>query len=161
VSVSIAVLTISDAGARGERADASGDAIAAWIATRNFTLHARATVPDDPIAIVQQLLAWCDDDAPKLVLTTGGTGIAPRDVTREAMLVVVEREVTGIAEAIRDAGRTETPRAALTRGIAGIRGSSLVVNLPGSPAAVQSALNTLDPLVEHISALLRGDTAHP
>src|SRR5215213_10963968 len=96
-----AILTISDAGARGERADGSGDAIASWIVERGYTLAARALVPDDSVSIVRQLLAWCDGDAADLVLTTGGTGLSARDNTPEATRAVLEREAPGIAERLR------------------------------------------------------------
>src|SRR5215218_9717992 len=98
-----AILTISDAGARGERADGSGDAIASWLEERGYTRAARALVPDDSVAIVRQLLAWCDGDVADLVLTTGGTGLSARDNTPEATRAVLEREAAGIAERLRAA----------------------------------------------------------
>ncbi|MDE3217092.1 MAG: MogA/MoaB family molybdenum cofactor biosynthesis protein, partial [Gemmatimonadota bacterium] len=126
------MLTVSDAGARGERADGSGDAIAAWVRARGADLAARALVGDDSHAIARQLAAWCDADAADLVLTTGGTGLGPRDVTPEATRVVIEREAPGIAERIRIMCMNDFPRAALSRGVAGTRHKSLIVNLPGS-----------------------------
>src|ERR671938_1044261 len=109
----VAILTVSDAGARGERADSSGDAIAGWAARRGDDVTARALVPDDSGAIVRFLLEWCDDDAADLVLTTGGTGLGPRDITPEATRTVLEREAPGIAEALRAASRAITPYAML------------------------------------------------
>jgi len=157
----LAILTVSDAGARGERADASGDAIAEWAVARKASLAARAIVPDDTVAIVSQLVAWCDGDAADVVLTTGGTGLAPRDVTPEATRAALEREAPGIAEALRDAARPGFPRAMLSRGVAGTRGRTLVVNLPGSPGGVRDGLAVLDAVVDHAVELVRGEqTAH-
>ena len=152
-----AILTISDAGARGERADGSGDAIASWLEARGYAMAARALVPDDSVAIVRQLLAWCDGDAADLVLTTGGTGLSARDNTPEATRAVLEREAAGIAERIRVACIDAFPRAALSRGIAGSRHRTLIVNLPGSPGGVRDALQALDPIVDHAVAILRGE----
>src|ERR671917_765972 len=115
----IAILTISDAGSRGERADTSGDAIARWAELRGDTLAARALVPDENVEIVRQLLDWCDGDLADLVITTGGTGLSARDVTPEATRAVLEREAPGIAERIRVTSIDRFPRAALARGLAG------------------------------------------
>ena len=157
----VAILTISDAGARGERADGSGDAIAAWASERGYELSARALVPDDSVAIVRQLLAWCDGDAADLVLTTGGTGLSPRDNTPEATRAVLEREAVGIAERLRVACIDSFPRAALSRGVAGSRHRTLVVNLPGSTSGVRDSLHALVPIVDHAVAITRGQaTGH-
>jgi molybdenum cofactor synthesis domain-containing protein len=152
----VAVLTISDAGSRGERADTSGDAAAEWAATEGARLVARALVPDDTVCIARQLLAWCDDDVADLVLTTGGTGLSPRDVTPEATRTVLEREAPGIAERIRIGSATSSPRAALGRGVAGVRGRTLIVNLPGSTNGVTESLSVLAPLARHAVDILRG-----
>jgi molybdopterin adenylyltransferase len=152
----VAVLTVSDAGARGERADTSGDAAAQWAASRSAEVVARAMVPDDVVAIAQRLIAWCDGDAADLVLTTGGTGLSARDVTPEATRSVLEREAPGIAERIRAVTGVEFPRAALGRGVAGVRGRTLIVNLPGSTSGVRDSLSALEPIVSHAVAVLRG-----
>jgi molybdopterin adenylyltransferase len=151
----VAILTASDAGARGQRADTSGDEIARWAEGREYAVVARVLLPDDAAALSAQLAAWCDADAADLVLTTGGTGLAPRDVTPEATRAVLEREAPGIAERIRALGAAATPRSALSRGVAGTRGRTLIVNLPGSPGGVRDALAALDPIVDHACAILR------
>ncbi len=153
----VAVLTISDAGARGERADASGDAAAAWAHAQSAEVTARAVVPDDSLAIVTQLLAWCDEDIADLVLTTGGTGLSARDVTPEATRAVLEREAPGIAERLRAVTGASFPRAALSRGLAGVRGRTLIVNLPGSTSGVHECLAALEPIACHAVGILRGE----
>jgi molybdopterin adenylyltransferase len=155
----VAILTISDAGARGERDDLSGAEIERWALGRGASVAARAMVADETVAIVRTLAAWCDGDAADLVLTTGGTGLSPRDVTPEATRVVIERDAPGIAELIRARAAAHFPRAALGRGIAGARGQTLVVNLPGSPSGVRDALAVLDAVVDHACDILRGRVA--
>ena len=152
----VAILTVSDAGARGERADTSGDAAARWAEGISARVVERAIVADDTVAIVQQLLAWCDGDIADLVLTTGGTGLSPRDITPEATRAVIEREVPGIMERIRAVTGATFPRAALGRGIAGVRAGTLIVNLPGSTAGVRDSLAALESIVGHAVDILRG-----
>jgi molybdopterin adenylyltransferase len=157
----LAILTVSDAGHRGERADTSGDAIAAWAAEHGYTLVERALVPDETGRIAGVLTAWADADLADLVLTTGGTGLTARDVTPEATRAVLEKEAPGIAEALRLAAYPRFPRAALSRGTAGVRARTLIVNLPGSPGGVRDGLAVLDQFAEHAVELVRGErTGH-
>ena len=157
----VAVLTISDATSRGERADGSGDAAAAWVASVGGTVAGRAVVSDDVVPIVRQLVAWCDADVADLVLTTGGTGLSPRDVTPEATRAALDREAPGIAERLRAVTGADFPRAALSRGVAGVRGRTLVVNLPGSTSGVRDMLAAFEPIARHAVDIVRGDvTSH-
>jgi molybdenum cofactor synthesis domain-containing protein len=157
----VAVLTVSDAGSRGERADVSGDLIATWAAERGHPVAARSLVPDETGPIAGALCRWADADLADLVVTTGGTGLTLRDVTPEATRAVLDREAPGIAEAIRARALPGFPRAALARGLAGVRGKTLIVNLPGSPGGVRDGLAVLDGIVAHAIALVRGtDTTH-
>jgi molybdopterin adenylyltransferase len=156
VPIRLAILTISDAGSRGERSDSSGDLIASWAKERGYTLAERALVPDETARVASQLAAWCDNDQVDLILTTGGTGLTDRDVTPEATRAILDKEAPGIAEALRMSAFPRFPRAALSRGLAGVRAKTLIVNLPGSPGGVRDGLDVLAILVEHAVELVRG-----
>ena len=152
----LGILTVSDAGARGERTDGSGDAIAAWAGGKGYTVVERALVADETAAIAATLVRWADGGNVDLILTTGGTGLTVRDVTPEATRAVLDKEAPGIAEALRHAVYPRFHRAALSRGVSGVRGRALIVNLPGSTGGVRDGLAVLDDLVEHAVALIKG-----
>ena len=156
----VAILTVSDGASRGVRADTSGDAIAELLAARGEIVE-RGVVPDERDQISARLRNWCDAGAIDLILTTGGTGLAARDITPEATRDIAEREAPGIAEAMRAAGLRHTPRAMLSRSLAVVRGSTLIVNLPGSEKGVRESLGAVLDVLPHAVELLRGQTEHP
>ena len=152
------VLTISDSCARGDRVDVSGPAVAAVLRRRNFQLVGTEIIPDEQSAIEKAIIHWAGES--RLVITTGGTGIAERDLTPEATRRVSTRLLEGVAERMRMEGAKKTPFAALSRGVCGIRGESLILNLPGSPSAAVESLESVIDLLPHALELLSGNTEH-
>jgi molybdopterin adenylyltransferase len=153
----VAILTVSDRSAEGKRQDASGPALEAEVRGAGWELVATRIVPDEAAKISGALLGWVDSGTVDVILTTGGTGFGPRDVTPEATLEVIEREAPGLAEAMRAASLSISPHAMLSRARAGICKQTLIVNLPGSPKGAVQNLNVIRPALEHAVLLLRGD----
>ena len=161
-AVRVGILTCSDAAARGAREDTAGPAIAQVLEPLRPRIVEKAIVPDDRQRITETLRAWVTGGAVNLIVTTGGTGFGPRDITPEATRPVLEREAPGLAELMRAEGRKRTPMAALTRGLVGIAGGALIVNLPGSEQGVRESLDALLPVLPHALDLIAGDTEqHP
>jgi len=151
-----AVLIASDSCARGERADESGAHIAARLAETGWEVVETRVVPDDATLIAETLCEWADRRGVDLVVTTGGTGLSPRDITPEATAAVIDRRAPGLAEALRSNGARRIPTAWLSRGEAGLRGTTLIVNLPGSARAAREGMDLLLPLLAHAFAMMRG-----
>jgi len=151
-----AIVIASDKGSRGERQDISGDVIQQFLSENHYTLIERIIVPDERAVISQELIRLCDVSNCDLILTSGGTGLSPRDWTPEATLEVLDRLVPGIPEALRAASYAITPRSMLSRAVAGVRGSTLIINLPGSPKAVAENLFTLANVLDHGLEILTG-----
>jgi len=157
MTIRFGVLTISDRSSRGEREDASGPALARLIQAEGWSLDKQAVIPDDESTIRKTLIEWTDSDDLDIILTTGGTGFAPRDVTPEATRAVIEREAPGLAEAMRSASLKITPHAMLSRIVTGIRKKTLIINLPGSPKGAVENLQVILPVLPHAIQLLRED----
>jgi molybdopterin adenylyltransferase len=155
------VVTVSDKGYAGEREDSSGPLLAELLRKMGAQVVRQTIVPDEQAEIRRMLITLADEAHLDLIVTTGGTGPAPRDVTPEATRTVIEREMPGLAEVLRFEGYRQTPLAVISRGVAGIRGRTLIVNLPGSPKAVREGMETLIPVLPHAIQMLRGvDTEH-
>jgi molybdenum cofactor synthesis domain-containing protein len=157
VGYRVGILTVSDMGARGLRPDTSGQAIRDILATLDAEIVRYEVVPDERHQIEDRLRRWADEDGLDLVLTTGGTGLGPRDVTPEATRAVIDREAPGLVVAMVCEGLKHTPLAMLTRAVAGLRGRTLIVNLPGSPKAVRENLQVILPVLPHALELARGE----
>jgi molybdenum cofactor synthesis domain-containing protein len=162
MALRVGILTVSDKGSRGERVDTSGQAIREMLASLEATVEHYLVVPDEKEVIVSRLREWADEAGLDLIITTGGTGLSPRDVTPEATLAVVERVVPGMAEAMRHEGLKHTPMAMLSRAVVGVRGRTLIVNLPGRERGVRENLAHLLPVLPHALAMLGGEPGdHP
>ncbi len=155
--ITVAVLTLSDKGSKGEREDVSGPLIADILKPIGAVLKHYEILPDEKNLIKENLIRFCGKV--DLILTTGGTGLAPRDVTPDATLEVIEKEVSGIAELMRSEGFKKTRRAALSRAVAGIKANTLIINLPGSPKAVRENLETILDIIPHAIEKIKGDTS--
>lgn len=154
---SVGVLTISDKGSRGERKDESGEAVARLLEEHGYAVARKGVVPDDRTRIAETLMAWVDQEHLPLIVTSGGTGLSPTDVTPQAMREVIDFEVPGMAEAMRCASLQKTPHAMLSRAMAGVRKGSLIINLPGSPRGAIENLSVVLPALEHALEKLAGD----
>jgi molybdopterin adenylyltransferase len=152
------VLTVSDSAARGDVSDESGPVIRHLLKQHGYNVLLHKTVPDEVQDVRDILITWIDRTSVDIIVTTGGTGLFPRDITPEATKSVIEREVPGIAEAIRIKGLDFTPRAMLSRGVTGVRGKTLIINLPGSPLAVVQGMDVILPVLKHALDKIKGDT---
>ncbi len=159
MKIRFGILTLSDRSSRGERQDSSGPALAALIEAEQWSVVKHEILPDHEPAIREILVSWADSRDMDVILTTGGTGFSPRDVTPEATRAVIDREAPGLAEAMRTASLKVTPHAMLSRIVTGIRRQTLIVNLPGSPKGAVENLQVIVPVLPHAVQLLRGDPA--
>jgi molybdenum cofactor synthesis domain-containing protein len=159
MNLRVGILTVSDRSSRGEREDASGPALAALVQAEGWSVTQQALLPDEKSVIQDLLASWADSAEFDIILTTGGTGFAPRDITPEATRAVMEREAPGLAEAMRTASLKVTPHAMLSRIVTGIRKRTLILNLPGSPKGAVENLQVVIPVLPHAIQLLRDDPA--
>jgi molybdopterin adenylyltransferase len=159
MTIRFGILTLSDRSSKGEREDASGPALAALVRAQNWSVAKQHILPDDESAIRAPLTEWADGGEVDVILTTGGTGFAPRDVAPEATHAVIQRDAPGIAETMRAESLKKTPHAMLSRAVAGIRGQTLIINLPGSPKGAVENLQTIIPVLPHAVQLLKDDPA--
>lgn len=153
----VAILVLSDKGSRGEREDTSGPALEQWLARQGAKVMHVEVIPDEQELIEVKLMGWADSGSLDLLLTCGGTGVSPRDVTPDATMRVVERVIPGFGEEMRRKSLEKTPNALISRAIAGIRGGSLIINLPGSPKGAIENLEAIWPAVPHAVAKIQGD----
>ena len=158
--IQVVIVTVSDSAVAGTRADRSGPALRERVEALGWSVRAQELVADERDQIAAVLKRWADSPEALVILTTGGTGVALRDVTPEATRDVIEREVPGLGELMRAEGRKATPFAVLSRGLAGLRGQTLIVNLPGSPKGAVESLDSIAKLIPHIVDLLEGRTSH-
>lgn len=157
MSIRFAILTVSDRSWRGERLDLSGPALEKVILDKGWEIKEKAILPDQKDQIQEKLIEWSDLSGVDIIITTGGTGFSPRDVTPEATLAVIDRHAVGLAEAMRFQSMKITPHAMLSRAVCGIRGSTLIINLPGSPKAAVENLQIVMPVLPHAVQLLQND----
>jgi len=157
MTIRFGILTLSDRSSRGEREDSSGPMLTRLIQSEGWSVAKRSLLPDDESSIRQTLIEWTDGNEMDVILTTGGTGFAPRDVTPEATRAIIEREAPGLAEAMRAASLKITPHAMLSRVVTGIRKKTLIINLPGSPKGAVENLQVILPVIPHAVQLLRDD----
>lgn len=153
------VLTISDKGFKGQRKDESGPLVAEILTKAGYAVERQSIVPDYYEKIVGCLIEWVDKDGLSIIVTTGGTGVSPTDVTPEATLKVIRYQIPGMAEAMRTASLTKTPHAMLSRAIVGVRGNTLIINLPGSPEGAKENLTVVLPALNHALAKIAGDSS--
>lgn len=155
----VGIITASDKGAKGERIDKSGDLIHSIVEENGYAVKQRCLVPDEKEVLMNTMIDFADNYQLDLIITTGGTGFSQRDITPEATLEVIERETRGISEAIRYYGLQKTPRAMLSRAVSGIRGKSLIINLPGSPKGVKESLEAIIDTLKHGIAILKAEAS--
>ncbi|MFC1580765.1 molybdenum cofactor biosynthesis protein B [Thermodesulfobacteriota bacterium] len=159
VDLRVGVLTLSDKASRGQRDDESGALAVTILEAEGFSVYRQKIVPDDALQIIDTLRNWVDRDRLPLIVTSGGTGLSPSDVTPQAMKEIIDYEVPGIAEAMRAKSLQITPHAMLSRAMAGVRKYSLIINLPGSPGGVKDNLTLVLPALKHALAKLQGDAS--
>lgn len=157
IEIKAGVLTVSDKGSQGQRKDESGEIIVRILEEQDFKVLKKEIVPDERQQIAEKLLRWVDRDKLSLIVTTGGTGLSPTDLTPQATADVIDYEVPGMAEAMRTASLKKTPHAMISRAKVGVRGGCLIINLPGSPGGVKDNLSVLLPALEHALLKLSGD----
>ena len=159
IEIKAGVLTVSDKGSQGQRKDESGEIIVGILEEQDFKVLKKEIVPDERQQIAEKLLRWIDRDKLSLIVTTGGTGLSPTDLTPQATADVIDYEVPGMAEAMRTASLKKTPHAMISRAKVGVRGGCLIINLPGSPGGVKDNLSVLLPALEHALLKLSGDSS--